>query len=475
MRKLRNFFAGRLFPCALLFLLVLVAGAVLAVTIPRILAPLAALERIFAAAVAIAVVRSDALPAVKESKLVLILLLPWTGSFLCLLMRDPPRTPLPAPLRTGKTLPEQLGALIGDADAGTCGAASAQYFPVGKEMRLRLLGDIKRAKKCIFLEYYIVAEGVFLRELVTLLRVKASEGVDVRLIADGFGCSLTLPKRARKRLTEAGIAVCVFRPVRLCGFNRRDHRKIAVIDGEIAYTGGMNLADEYVGEEIRFGNWKDTAVRVTGGAAERFYRLFCATWNRLSPENPLPMSEVSPSESGIPCAVFSDTDSAKDPRTGVRVLTKLFSSATHSLYLNTPYLALDKTLFNLLETAAGAGTDVRVMIPHIPDKKTVFLLTRDYARRLGRAGVKVREYTAGFLHAKSAVIDGKYALVSSYNLDYRSLYVQAECGVFLEDEALSGEMERDFLSCWELGTELPPQKFWEKPICSILRLFAPLV
>ena len=474
MRKFRNFFAGRLFPCALLTLLVLAIGVFLAVTIPRILAPLAAFERIFAAVVAIAVMRSDQLPAVKESKLVLILLLPWTGSFLCLFLWRTPRTPLPVCHGSGGTLMEELGALS-EKSAGFCGAEEAQYFPVGSEMRDKFLGDLKRAKTSIFLEYYIVAEGNFFREIFSILREKAGAGVDVRLIVDGFGCSLTLPKRARKRMEDAGIAVRVFRPVRLCGFNRRDHRKIAVIDGRIAYTGGMNLADEYVGEKIRFGHWKDTAIRVTGGAAQHFLRLFSATWNRLSPEKPLPMSEVTPSKAGIPCAVFADADSAATSRTGVRIFTKIFSRTAHSLFLNTPYLALDKTLSDLLKTAAGTGADVRIMIPHIPDKKAVFVLTRDYARELERTGVKVREYTAGFLHAKSAVMDGKYALVGSYNLDFRSLYIQAEDGVVLKDETLAGELERDFLASWELGTELPKQKFWEKIVCPVLRLFAPLV
>ena len=475
MRKLRNFFAGRLFPCALLSLLVLILGVCLAVTIPRILAPLAALERIFAAIVAIAVVRSDALPAVKESKLVLILLLPWTGSFLCLLMHQSPRTPLPLHHGTGETLAGQIGALAEGAGGGFCFAESAQYFSVGSEMREKLLDDLKRAQKSIFLEYYIVAEGVLFRELFTILRAKAHTGVDVRLIIDGFGCSLTLSKKARKKIEDAGIAVRVFRPVRLCGFNKRDHRKIAVIDERIAYTGGMNLADEYVGEEIRFGHWKDTAVRVTGGAAQRLLRLFLATWGRLSCENPPSVSEIPPFTAGIPCAVFADADSAEIPRAGVRIFTKLFSHATRSLYLNTPYLALDKTLTDLLKTAAGAGVDVRIMIPHIPDKKSVFVLTRDYARELERAGVKVREYTAGFLHAKSAVADGKCALIGSYNLDFRSLYIQAEDAVFLEDEALAGELARDFLAVWEQGTELPKQQFWEKIVCPVLRLFAPLV
>ena len=475
MRRIRNFFAGRLFPCALLSLLVLTLCAFLAVTLPRVLAPIAAFERIFAAVAAIAVMRSDALPAVKESKLVLILLLPWTGSFLCLFLRHTPRAPLPVRHGADESLPRQIGALSEGIGTGFCGAESAQYFPVGSEMRNQLLDDLKRAKKSIYLEYYIVAEGVFFRELFTILRAKAHTGVEVKLIVDGFGCSLTLPKKARKRIEEAGIAVRVFRPVRLRGFNKRDHRKIAVIDGRIAYTGGMNLADEYVGDKIRFGHWKDTAIRMTGGAAEHFFNLFCATWNRLSPENPIPMSENPPSEAGVPCAVFADGDSAATSRTGVRIFTKIFSHVTHTLFINTPYLALDKTLTDLLKTAAATGADVRIMIPHIPDKKAVFVLTRDYARELERAGVKVREYTAGFLHAKSAVADGKYALIGSYNLDFRSLYIQAEDGVFLEDPALAGELTRDFLAAWELGTELPKQKFREKIACPVLRLFAPLV
>ncbi|MDE6058881.1 MAG: hypothetical protein K2G44_02455 [Clostridia bacterium] len=453
MRKLRYFFGGRLFPCALIFAASVGATVVLAVWLPRALAPVALAERLFSLIAALFIVCAKEPPEFKLSKIVLIVFLPWTGGILALVWLR--RTPNANP-------PETINCL----------AESIEYFPVGKEMYERLLTDITNAEKFIWLEYYIVAHGAFFHALSEVLERKAKEGVDVRLLYDDFGCSFTLPKRFEKEQAKRGIKAYAVRRIRFPSraANRRNHRKIAVIDGEIAYTGGINLADEYIGEKIRFGHWKDTAVRVTGAPASAFAKLLASDMPRA-----LNLPEIKPQEGNIPCAVIADSAEDTQFRAGGAALCSLISAAEKSVWLFTPYLAPDTALLSALETAARAGKDVRIMIPHIPDKKFTFLITQSYAQEMTSAGVQIREYTAGFLHAKSVTCDGKRAFVSTYNLDFRSLYLQAECGLYAESEELANALERDFTASWEAGTPLKKASPLKRAVGAVLRLFAPLV
>lgn len=452
MKKLRYFFGGRLFPCALVCAFTAAAVSALALWLPRALAPIALVERLFSFGVTLYTVCSSDRPECKLPKTVLIVLLPWTGAVLALLWRRK---------KPGAENPE----------AEECFAESLEYFSVGVEMYERLLADISAARKFVWLEYYIVAHGAFFYAIKELLERKAKEGLDVRLLYDDFGCSLTLPKSFEKELAKRGIKTRALRKVRIPSraANRRNHRKIAVIDGEIAYTGGVNLADEYIGEKIRFGHWKDTAVRVTGAPAAAFARLMA---NDAETE----LSDLpAPNEGKIRCAVIADKAEDTDYRSGVSAVCALVHAAKEHVYLNTPYLAPDSAVMSALTSAARAGKDVRIMIPHIPDKRWTFLITKSYARELQRAGVEIREYTAGFLHAKSLVSDGRHCFVSTYNLDFRSLYLQAECGLYAQDAETAESMERDFLAAWEAGTPVKKAGFFERALGAVLRLFAPLV
>ena len=455
MRKFKYFLRGRLLPCALLFALIVVGWVLLALWLPRLLAPVAILERIFSLAVALYVVQSEELPEVKRSKLVL-LFVPWTGAILCLVFR----TPKTAFLRANRGHAPLLSRHT---------AKSVEYFSVGREMYERLLCDLKEAKHHIFLEYYIIARGKFWGDISELLVERAASGVDVRVIYDAFGCGCTLPDGYERELSSKGIRAAVYKPLRVGkGFSRRDHRKLAVIDC-VAYLGGVNLSDEYIGETVRLGHWKDTAIRIEGGV-EAFSEQFLRTWYALRPSDGFP--KVPASEGGdLPFYPLFDGDAARD---FPHVLLLLIARAEERLYLFTPYLSLPDALIEALAAAAEAGTDVRIMIPHIPDKKSVFFLTRAYARLLAGRGIAVREYTPGFLHAKSAVADGKIAAVSSYNLDFRSFYVQAECGALVEDERLAAEIERDFLSAWEQGAPVKKTNAFLRLLGRIAMLFAPL-
>ena len=307
-----------------------------------------------------------------------------------------------------------------------------------------------------------------------ILTRKAAEGVDVRLICDGFGSALTLPSSFGREAERRGVRTLVFRPLRFPSraAGRRDHRKIVAIDGTIAYTGGVNLADEYIGEKIRFGHWKDTALRVTGGAASALAALFCKTWNENDKTRPLVPPKTA--GGGIPCAVLCDSACETTQRAGRQALIKLFAGARKRLSLNTPYLAPDASLMRALESVALSEADVRLMIPHIPDKKLPFRLTRSYAQELEKSGVKVMEYTDGFLHAKSVVSDD-VVFVSSYNLDFRSLYLQAECGVAVKNNALADRLASDFLAAWAGGTPLPREGDAARFFGRLLRLAAPLM
>ncbi len=498
MRKLRRLAGGRLLPCVLLALFFASAAVALALWLPRLMAPAAAAGALLSLGAALTVAASDEPPEYKISKLVLLLALPYTGAILCLWWKSPDR---PASARripaAGERAEPRKFAAEGRTErllslASRCGlpparADGAEYFCVGADMAKRLLSDLKGAKRYAFLQYFIVERGVFFNEVAAELSRAAKRGVDVRLLYDDFGCALTLPRDFAKTMARLGIAACPVRklrfPTRAAG--RRDHTKLAVIDGEIAYTGGINLADEYIGARLRFGHWKDTAVRLTGEPALRFADLFARAWTRERPSSPLPplLPPERPQKSrngpnavryGLPCAVFADGADGGE-RVGRKVIDGLVSSAERTLYVCTPYLAPDGALLASLCRAAESGVDVRLLLPRIPDKKLPYRITLSYARELAARGVGVRLYTAGFLHAKSLAADGKYALVSSYNLDFRSLWLQAECGVLLESEGLAARAEEDFCAAWKDGSPLPAASPFARALGKLLRLFAPLV
>lgn len=468
MRSLKRFFRGPLFPLALALVAAFAGCAALAIFLPRLLAPVAVAERGFSFAVSLFVAAGHEIPE-KKTALFLLLFLPWAGALLCLfLLEKEPAIPQNGGAVRGH------GCLLDDAASLTARLSGMpllfsekiSYFSDGAELKPKFLQDLRAAKERIYLEYYIIAPGSFWGEIAEILAEKAAAGADVRVVYDEFGCGLTLPANEAALLERRGIRTAVY-PIRMLrGTGRRDHRKIAVFD-DVAYTGGINLADEYVGEKIRFGHWKDTAVRVEG--AEGFCALFLRTWGALRPSE---KAEESPKTSGaVPYCLLSDEGKV---RLFPQIFSLLAAHARTKLYFFTPYLSLGEEALSALSSAALRGVDVRVMIPHIPDKKPVFCLSRAFGRELMRRGIAVREYTAGFLHAKVAVSDGAFSLVSSYNLDFRSFYEQAECGVLARDPALAAETEGDFLSCWKQGTPLSEGKGLRRWGERLLMLLAPL-
>jgi cardiolipin synthase len=360
-----------------------------------------------------------------------------------------------------------------------------KYFPTGKEMLASLIEDLERAERYIFLEYFIVEEGIMWNSILEVLTKKAKDGVDVRVIYDDLGCFLTLPPGYAKKLRAAGIHCQVFNkvlPFVSTSHNNRDHRKIAVIDGTVAYTGGMNLADEYINEKIKYGHWKDNAIRLQGNGAWSFTVMFLHMWSLLSGRNEdvqqyLPKNVSTPLSDGW---VQPYCDSPIDKETvSEHVYSAMMEKAEHYLYITTPYLMIDDGLLSSLKLCAKSGVDVRIVTPSHPDKKLVHFTTRSYYRELIASGVKVYEYADGFIHAKSFLVDDTVASVGTVNLDFRSLYFHFECGTCLYRTSSIAALKQDYLDtlqhCRQITAEdcrtTPPVRLMQ----DVFRLFAPLM
>lgn len=370
------------------------------------------------------------------------------------------------------------------------GNTTAEYFQVGDDMFPVLVRELEQAQHYIYIEYFIINDGVMWRTILDILERKAKEGVDVRLIYDGFGCLTTLPNRYDKVLREKSIKCTIFNPFRpLLNIvqNNRDHRKICVIDGKTGFTGGINLADEYINQKERFGHWKDTAVMLKGEAVWNMTVMFLHMWSVVNNSAEPMEHELHMPHKYHPEAFEDDgfvqpySDTPLDGEVlGENVYLNIINRAKKYVYICTPYLIIDNEMMTALCLAAKSGVDVRIMTPGVPDKKMVFLLTQSYYEQLLEAGVRIYEYQPGFLHAKSFVCDDEIAVVGTINLDYRSLYLHFECAAFLYENSEIPAVENDFQEtlkkCQKITQEdYKKQKSFDKIAGSILRVFAPLM
>ena len=324
-----------------------------------------------------------------------------------------------------------------------------EYFPLGEKKWERMLIDLKKAKKFIFLEYFIIEEGLMWGKILEILEEKAKEGLDVRVMYDGTCAMSVLPNNYFKRLRAIGIKSKIWNPIQppfSSKLNYRDHRKILVIDNEVAYNGGVNLADEYINHIERFGHWKDVALRLEGEAVSRFTTMFLSQWHAdeeaASDFSPFLEHKISKPNEGF-LAPYA-TNPLNKEKIAEMVYFSIITGASSYVHIITPYLILDDELIAALTTTARKGVDVQIIIPGIPDKKAVWALAKTYYPQLLEAGVKVYEYTPGFTHAKVFVADDKRAVVGTINLDYRSLYHHFECGTFLADTPVVNDIEKDF-------------------------------
>ena len=348
-----------------------------------------------------------------------------------------------------------------------------------------LIEDLKKAEKSIFLEFFIISPGKMWGEILDILIEKVNKGLDVRLIYDDIGTIASLPNGYEEYLRQTGIKCEVFNPVKLrleAIMNNRDHRKMVVIDGFIAYTGGVNIADEYINEIERFGFWQDCGVKLEGRAAFSFVVLFLNMWNYLSGEsisfNGYIKKDVKFESDGL-VMPFGDNP-VNSYYLNDSIYLKIVSSAREYVYIQTPYLIIDNKLTNSLIFAAQSGVEVVIITPHIPDKAYVHALTRSSYKKLIKAGVKIYEFTPGFIHSKLIVADDSVAVVGTANFDFRSLYLHFECSVFLYKTASLQQIYCDFKrvigESQEITLEKCKQRSWiQKLLGFVLRPFAPLM
>ncbi len=471
--------------------------------------PLAVLAWVFYFIVLIYILNRDEIPENKLPWLVILLVVPVFGAFLFLLLssnnaskndyirfeksakRIRPHLTQTDNIEKLKVLDKDAYAqalyLYNCANVPVFDKSKTTYYPLGEDFHADLLKELEKAKSFIFMEYFIVQDGVMWGSIHKVLRQKVKEGVSVFMMYDDLGCIATVPEDFYKQLQSDGIN-CVpcnkFKPILSHIHNNRDHRKITVIDGKVGFTGGINLADEYINAYEKHGHWKDTAVKIEGEAVRMLSALFLSLWN-MQNERQLDADKYLCATRGGDCGrgyviPFGDSPSPIDTEdVGKDVYMNILHCANDYVYICTPYLICDREILNAICNASRRGVDVRLITPHIPDKKAVFLMTRSNYKKLIESGVKVYEYTPGFIHAKSFVSDDRFAVCGTINLDYRSLVHHFECGAWMYDTECIPDMKNDFLETVK-KSQLVTKKdatlsFFGRLFAEIMKIFSPLL
>ncbi len=366
-------------------------------------------------------------------------------------------------------------------------SADTSYFSCGEQLFPSLLAELEKAERFIFIEFFIIDNGLVWDSIRSILERKSRQGVDVRIIYDDLGCLMNLPRNYADSMRKRGLKCVVFsrlKPYWSSKLNNRDHRKIIVIDGKTAFTGGINLADEYINAYEKHGYWKDSAVLIKGRAVEAFTAMFLGMWNTINSCFPdedemIFFPDIRTQKSDglvIPYASYPSDDSMLAENIYINIL----NSASRYVYITTPYLILDSEMQEALTLAAKNGIDVRIITPYIPDKRAVHAVTRSNYRVLLKSGVRIYEFLPGFIHAKNFVSDDKIAVVGTVNLDFRSLYLHYECGVWMYGTTAVNDIRDDFLHtlehCKEISVDDTYEKnFFKRLLWSIVRIFSPLM
>ena len=365
-----------------------------------------------------------------------------------------------------------------------------QYFPIGEAVWEEMLKQLKKAKHFIFMEFFIVEEGLMWNSILEVLKQKVQEGVEVRVMYDDIGCLKTLPNRYENTLRSYGIDCLVFNPfsaLLTVGHNYRDHRKVCIIDGYIGFTGGFNLADEYINHKERFGHWKDSGIMLEGEGVWNQTISFLENWDftkkvksDFSKYTPF-IYHPEPFHFDSKGYVQPYADNPLDSElVGESVYMNVINHASKYLYIATPYLIIDHEMVQSLCLAAKKGVDVRIITPGIPDKWYVYLMTRAYYRELIEAGVRIFEYTPGFIHAKNCLSDDEIAICGTINFDYRSLYHHFECACWMYKGEVVSQMNEDFTKTFDVCREVTLEWCKNRPLIaraiqSIMRVFSPLM
>ncbi|MDF2685515.1 MAG: cardiolipin synthase [Clostridia bacterium] len=361
---------------------------------------------------------------------------------------------------------------------------SVEYFAVGEEKYKSMLIELEKAKRFIFLEYFIIDKGIMWDTILEILKRKVKQGVDVRLIYDDMGTIMLLPRKFAKDLNELGIKTVIFNPVhpRIYTFmNYRDHRKICVIDGNIGYMGGLNLADEYINVYEKHGHWKDTAFMLKGDAVWTLTVLFMSMWFFITNEK-MEFDIYRPTAKAISDGFIQPYGDSPLDNMNVteNEYLNIINKAKNYVYITTPYLILDNEMITALTIAAKSGIDVRIITPGVPDKWFVHYVTQSNYLILIKAGVKIYEYTPGFMHGKMFVSDDKITVVGTANLDYRSLYLHFECCTTFINSSIIQSVKKDIEETIKISKNITEESIkktngFKKILQSVLRIFAPLM
>lgn len=358
------------------------------------------------------------------------------------------------------------------------------YFPTGGTFFADAIARMEQAERFIFLEYFILAEGQLWDRVLRVLVDRARHGVEIKIIFDDFGNITRMRRETIELMREEGMEVCVFNPVhqyvnRLY-FNYRDHRKILCVDGQYAYTGGVNVADEYVGLLIRFGEWKDGGVLLDGpgawGLTSQFLHMWEMLGHRAHREHDWYRPTYARSAAGF-CQPFADGPITSPDNPAEDLYFQCIANAHKSIWLTTPYFAVEDSIVRALCMAAGSGVDVRLMLPGIPDHKYTQIVAGSYYERLLRHGVKIYEFTPGFLHTKGLLADGEMAVVGTINMDYRSFQLHYECGVAVYGAALTEDLRADMEDIMARSAPVDEKRWakrswFRKLLEKILRIFS---
>ena len=373
-----------------------------------------------------------------------------------------------------------------DHNADVYDGTASQYFPLGEEMFEAMLDDLRSAKKFIFLEFYIIDPGLMWNRVLEILVDKVQQGVEVKLLYDDIGCMATLSGDYTKRLRKMGIDAHKFNkviPRMTVAYNNRDHRKILVVDGQVGYTGGINLADEYINHIVRFGHWKDGGVRLEGRAVKALTRLFLMNWyiNReeITDFDRYHFDSQRVEGKGLYIPYGSGPKPIYKEQVGKAVYQNIINQAIDYVYITTPYLIIDYDLTEDIKNAAMRGVDVRIVTPFIPDKKLIQIVTRGAYPDLLEAGVKIYEYTPGFIHSKNVISDDELAVVGTINFDYRSLVHHYENAVLMYQTETIADIKQDFEDLFDVSKEISLEtlqnSWYQRLLKEIMQLFAPLL
>lgn len=511
MYKLLKFLASRLVITAL-FVLVQMAFLFLTIRYVENLFGLSILGSVTGLVVCFTILSHDDAPEYKLSWILLIMFLPVFGILMYLLFGNKKRSHRQRRRAEGykdlmaahsvDSFPKDIRQISdvlnvddvklsryvsGLSDSRVFGNTSAEYFPLGDECFPHMIEELEKAKSFIFMEYFIYQHGEFWDSILEILKKKVQEGVDVRVMYDDMGSINTLPMGYYKELRSYGIKAVAFNPVRArlnFRLNYRDHRKVCIIDGNTAFSGGINIADEYINRTERFGHWKDNGFMIKGDGVWNYTFMFLQLWEFVAPkeyrtESFVPYAPtVSAEQDGY---IQSFGDSPLDEfNVAENAYLHMINNAKDYVWISTPYLILDSTMTNALTLAARAGVDVRIITPAVPDKKLVFALTRaNYASLLAN-GVKIYEYEPGFIHSKMFLSDDRNAIVGTINMDYRSFFLHFESGTIFYGGKIVSEVKKDFLETGKVCREVTQKDYakrsrLQKLMGNICKLIAPLL